>query len=72
MPETEVVAAVPKVMLVDELTAAMVVTSEAPEGPAPVITMSSPTLPETNEALGSLKVVLAAVAVPVEPWRMVP
>ena len=66
------IAAVPKEMLVDELTAAMVVTSEAPEAPAPVITMSSPTSPETNEALGSLKVVLAAVAVPVEPWCMVP
>ena len=66
------IAAVPKVTLVDELTAAMVVTSEVPDFPAPVITMSSPTAPETNEALGSVKVVLAAVAVPVEPWSMVP
>ena len=65
-------AAVPKVMLVAELTAAMVVTSEVPEGPAPVITMSSPTFPETNEALVSVKVLLAAVAVPVEPWSKVP
>ena len=62
----------PKVTLVAELTAAMVVTSEAPEVPAPVITMSSPTSPETNEALESVKVVLAAVAVPVEPWSKVP
>ena len=64
LPAIAVAAAVPNVMSLDETKAAMVVTSGAPEGPAPVMSMVSPTSDALKSAPVVVKSVLEAVVVP--------
>ena len=64
LPDIAVEAAVPKVIWVEETKAAMVVTSEKPEAPAPVTSMVSPTSAALKSAPAVVNVVLEAVVVP--------
>ena len=64
LPDSAVEAAVSKVIWVEETKAAMVVTSGAPEAPAPVTSMVSPTSAALNSAAAVVNVVLEAVVVP--------
>src|ERR1700722_6085643 len=63
-PDTAVVAAVAKVTWVEETKAAMVVTSEKFEAPAPAMSMVSPTSAALKSAPVVVKVVLEAVVGP--------